>query len=271
MGKFSGLLMVSDLDRTLFGESETQFILPQNNKAIEYFMANGGYFTFATGRGFVAAGKLTKDVPKNAPAILFNGQMIYDFEKNEKVFSDDISTENIKVFLGKMCEKFSNVPKVVFYQNKMFSVNDDIATDNMKNRINMEGERRDFREVPLPWIKILLASDERTVNEMMDYAKTLDLTGLQCVCSTPVLMETMKAGVSKATGLKKLAEILGIDMKNTIAIGDYYNDEAMLRAAGHTFVPENAAEDLKPLAEKVVCHHRDGAIADVIEYLDNHF
>ena len=271
MGKFSGLLMVSDLDRTLFGDKSVKLILPENNTAIEYFIQNGGFFTFATGRSLVAARELTVDIPKNAPAILFNGQMIYDFNKNHILFSDEIYDENIKIFLGKMCEKFPFVPKVILYKDKMFTVNDDEATENMKKKINMQGSREDFRVLPLPWVKILLAADEATVEEMMSYSSTLDLTGIQCVCSTPTLMEVMKDGVSKATGLKKLSDILGIEMKNTIAVGDYYNDASMLKAAGHAFVPENAAEDLKPLAEKVVRHHREGAISAVVEYLDGKF
>ena len=99
MGKFSGLLMVSDLDRTLFGDKSVKLILPENNTAIEYFIENGGFFTFATGRSLVAARELTVDIPKNAPAILFNGQMIYDFNKDHILFSDEIYDENIKIFL----------------------------------------------------------------------------------------------------------------------------------------------------------------------------
>ena len=53
MGKFSGYLMVSDLDKTFFAEGTD--IPPRNIEAVKYFIENGGKFTLATGRGAVAA------------------------------------------------------------------------------------------------------------------------------------------------------------------------------------------------------------------------
>ena len=38
----------------------------------------------------------------------------------------------------------------------------------------------------------------------------------------------------------------------------------MLKTAGHSFLPQNAAEDLKHLGV-VVCDHTLGAVADVVE------
>ena len=41
----------------------------------------------------------------------------------------------------------------------------------------------------------------------------------------------------------------------------------MLKTAGHSFLPQNAAEDLKHLGV-VVCDHTLGAVADVIEQME---
>ena len=46
--------------------------------------------------------------------------------------------------------------------------------------------------------------------------------------------EIVNHGVSKAEGLRRLAERLGIAVADTMAIGDSYNDLPMLKAAGHS-------------------------------------
>ena len=48
MGKFDGILICTDLDGTLINSSEK--VSKENLDAIEYFKANGGLFTFVTGR-----------------------------------------------------------------------------------------------------------------------------------------------------------------------------------------------------------------------------
>ena len=47
MGKFDGVLLASDYDDTLYGTDMT--VSAENVKAIEYFTAQGGTFTVATG------------------------------------------------------------------------------------------------------------------------------------------------------------------------------------------------------------------------------
>ena len=60
MGKFTGVLLVSDFDNTLVytesalkGLAPMPELLPENRQAIEYFMAEGGTFSIATGRALL--------------------------------------------------------------------------------------------------------------------------------------------------------------------------------------------------------------------------
>ena len=50
-------------------------------------------------------------------------------------------------------------------------------------------------------------------------------------------------GVNKGAGLKKLANLLHIDIQDTIAIGDNYNDLPMLAEVGHPWIMKNSALD----------------------------
>lgn len=57
--------------------------------------------------------------------------------------------------------------------------------------------------------------------------------------------------VDKGTGLKHLAQILGVRMTETIAFGDWLNDLALFRDAGLAIAPSNAVPEVKAKASIV--------------------
>ena len=81
MGKFDGILICTDLDHTLLTDDKS--ISDENKRAVEYFMSEGGLFTFATGRSKPGIEFLFNRITPNAPIILFNGAEIYDIKKDE--------------------------------------------------------------------------------------------------------------------------------------------------------------------------------------------
>ena len=82
MGKFDGILFLSDMDGTLLHNAK---LSEENRKAIEYFTENGGLFTVATGRAPEFIKKFNLKI--NAPIISINGTIIYDL-KNEHIIKD---------------------------------------------------------------------------------------------------------------------------------------------------------------------------------------
>ena len=78
----------------------------------------------------------------------------------------------------------------------------------------------------------------------------------------------MPKGASKGQALGKLAEILGINLNRTIAVGDDNNDISMLKAAGIGSAVENAVEEVKAVADYITVSNNHHAIADIIGKLD---
>lgn len=79
-------------------------------------------------------------------------------------------------------------------------------------------------------------------------------------------MELNPFGVDKGLGLKDLCTYLGIDLHETIAIGDNFNDIGMLKEAGLSVAVGNAVEEIKGMCD-YVCErdHNHGAVAEVIQ------
>jgi hydroxymethylpyrimidine pyrophosphatase-like HAD family hydrolase len=83
------------------------------------------------------------------------------------------------------------------------------------------------------------------------------------------LLDILPAGCSKASALEHLAQLRGITSTDILAIGDNWNDLAMLRLAGQSVLMANAPEDLKALANSsgwtVVPSNNEDGVAIAIE------
>jgi Cof subfamily protein (haloacid dehalogenase superfamily) len=83
------------------------------------------------------------------------------------------------------------------------------------------------------------------------------------------ILDLLPPGVSKGWALERLAARLGVDRKQTMAIGDNWNDADMLEWAGQGIVMANAAPELRALAKtrgwKQAPSNDDDGVAVVIE------
>ncbi len=68
---------------------------------------------------------------------------------------------------------------------------------------------------------------------------------LHCVVSGEVWVDIMNNGINKGKTLAFLQEKLNITPDETVCFGDYYNDIELLGQATHSFVMQNANEDMK--------------------------
>lgn len=110
------------------------------------------------------------------------------------------------------------------------------------------------------------------VNTDYDYLNMIeqelsDITGNMDVSySSNRFLEFNRKGVNKGEGLKRLAGMLGVDIKDTIAIGDNFNDLPMIKAAGLGVGVANSTEGIIQDCDVITeadCDH--DAVAEVIE------
>ncbi|MDI3483121.1 MAG: phosphoglycolate phosphatase [Candidatus Methanomethylophilaceae archaeon] len=81
------------------------------------------------------------------------------------------------------------------------------------------------------------------------------------VQTTGFAVHIMQMEHSKMNGLKKVAEMMGIDIKKIAAIGDSDNDVPMLRGCYRSFAVSNASKAAKEAATEVTDgDHGDGVI-----------
>jgi len=79
--------------------------------------------------------------------------------------------------------------------------------------------------------------------------------------------EVIPKGITKETGMRMLAEKLGIPMEDTVAIGDGPNDLPMLRCAHTAIVMGNAPAEVKRIAHHVTTDVDDDGIQNALRWL----
>ncbi|HFH9837766.1 TPA: Cof-type HAD-IIB family hydrolase [Streptococcus suis] len=84
------------------------------------------------------------------------------------------------------------------------------------------------------------------------------------VRSLPYLLEILPNGASKASGLKQLADRLGILPEEIMAIGDANNDLEMLEFAGLGIAMGNANEQVKAIAQDITDTNENNGVAKAI-------
>ena len=86
--------------------------------------------------------------------------------------------------------------------------------------------------------------------------------------SERILYEILPKGISKGVALCKMADLFGIDVNRTIAVGDYNNDVSMIKAAKLGFAVSNAVDEAKSVADYITVSNNESAIAVIIDGLD---
>ena len=263
------ILIASDIDGTLVPEGS---VIPERNlAALRRFAEKGGRFTLATGRSIGSAGRFLGDLPVNAPAILLNGCLLYDYAGGEVLLRCGLEKENAAPLVHTLYQRFPELGMECFYDDCVGILRRNGFIGNTKTPEIYSFTEGVETSCFQPWLKILLGGEAEAIREAMRFAVAQPHPGLRLVFSSENFLEILPEQANKGTMLRSLAQRLSIPMENVYAVGDYFNDEELLEAAGHAVVPANAPEELQRKAELVVCDCRGGALADLVEFLESKY
>lgn len=142
-----GILLVSDMDGTLLNAHK--HVSTENLRALNRFVAKGGLFTIATGRINKSVEPYLSSLPVNAPAILYNGGLIYDFEK-QQILWDKTLPVGIQDDIHRIIDQFPGIGIEIYTDDG--EVN--ILTENEFTNRHLTLEELDFQRIRegLVWI-----------------------------------------------------------------------------------------------------------------------
>ena len=263
MTNFNGILICTDLDGTLL-RSDRQ-ISDENKKAIEYFKAHGGYFTFVTGRMPFFVDDIVERVNPNAPIGCVNGGGLYDTVKNEYMWQSTMP-DGVNTLIKCIDENFPNVGIQVNSFNHVYFARENVIMEEFRNTTGVENLVCKYDEVKEPVAKIVFGVEtEEEISAMRNMLESHPLAvNFDFIRSEQYLFEILPKGINKGTSIQKLCECLGIDKNKTVAIGDYNNDIPMFLAAKAGIAVSNACDDALKAADFITVSNDENAVARVI-------
>jgi len=242
-------IIASDLDGTLLRHDA---ISEENLNAINEIVNKGVCFVPATGRAFDELPKYLKETELFRYYIVSDGAQIYD-KKENKTIEFSISKEKAKGILDKLfsydiclfvhadvnsyCDNAKHNADIYcsYNMNKHwvdFSLEKEVVVENFKEFVYS------LEEIPLfvPFFK--------NMEDLLDCKAYFEKDENLLVAQTdPYNLEIFSSKAGKGNSLLRLAEILGVDKKATIAVGDSTNDYTMVKMAGLGLAVDNAVEE----------------------------
>lgn len=116
-------------------------------------------------------------------------------------------------------------------------------------------------------VRLVVFSQGSSTREFASAIEALGLQGITYSVGYNAWLDVAGAGVSKASGLEALRQILHVDEQDTIAIGDGFNDLEMLEWAGRGVAMGQAPKEVKLTADEITGTVHDGGLATVLRTL----
>jgi hydroxymethylpyrimidine pyrophosphatase-like HAD family hydrolase len=121
--------------------------------------------------------------------------------------------------------------------------------------------------VAAPVSRVIIRDPEATADDFVALAEELGLHGTDYVVGWTAWMDLAPKGVSKASGVAYVAERLGIDASDVLALGDGRNDIELLRWAGRGVAMGQAVQPVRDAADDVTAGvNEDGAALELSRY-----
>lgn len=258
-------LIALDMDGTLLNDKKT--ISKENKEAIKSAISNGSKVVLATGRPLKGIEKYLKelDLINNGDyAIAFNGALVQETKTGKVLYENNMTKEDLKILykLSKELDVDIHFLTIGGCYTPKFNVYSQI--ENTLNNIPLN--IIDFDNIPedLKIIKIMFVGSEDKINEIIKLVPKELQEKYNVVRSASIFLEFLNKDTSKGFAIAKLCNILNIDKKNILCVGDAENDIHMIEYAGLGVAMGNAYPQVKKVANYITKTNDQHGVAQVI-------
>lgn len=257
-------LIALDLDGTLLRSDKT--ISARTLQTIQTAREQGVIVAIATGRMYSTARAYGKLLGLgDMPMVLYAGGLIQTVETGKKLYEKTIPVEDAQTLLTMAKEQGWQMQTYI----------DDVLRAAVSDRWVQGYERKtgaqavicgdDFYQPQGPCNKILSRGPHEELLQRKAYIDAHMPGKLQVLFSEDTFLEIMPTEVDKGRGLQRLADLFGVSIEETMAVGDSQNDIDMLKAAGLSVTMENAHDEIKQIAGYVTASNDEDGVAQAIE------
>ncbi|MEG2420758.1 MAG: HAD family hydrolase [Oscillospiraceae bacterium] len=267
MGKFSGVLLASDYDDTLY--SSLRHVSEENRAAIVSFMEQGGYFSVATGRAHAtfAPQIALESIPMNAPCVLSNGAGVYDFSKDCWLHLTCLPQRALADLL-ELTEEMPSLSVETYHDDDIYVYRPNEITRFHAERVRSHFIEQSLADQPQPWIKAILEADYPDLVAAQRYVLSRWGDVYEAIFSNRYLLELTAKGSHKGGMVRWIANHLGVAPGDVYCVGDNENDLSMLQVSAIPLAPANCAEVVRISGARLVADCDHHTVADIIHILN---
>lgn len=276
-------LFAIDVDGTLLTSDHR--LTRETNEAIQYVQQQGHVVMICSGRAPESILTLMKEEGIHCPFAASNGTVVY----HNGMLLDEINLSNEQVtdvatYLDKYHMPYrlytskgiyvplswdERVQRIV----KLGAIPSDFTKhDDFQRMLEHPPSYQDLHEFHdikdlldnvLTIQKFFVLTLEPTKKEKLKMEmERIPLVGV--TTSAPFNLEVMHKHGDKGFGIETMANHLGISLKNTVAIGDNYNDIPMFQKAGLSIAMGNADDAIKQLCNVVTSSNNENGVAKAL-------
>lgn len=263
-------IVASDLDGTLMNNRAQ--ISKENMDAIGRMHEKGIYFVPCSGRTLSEMPRQLREHADIDYIIYSNGAVVLDRKSGERILNcipNDIVREILDIVTS--CESHITMRHNgqclvdAAFQNEQAFTYYNVIVPHQDCVLNYAEHLSDFMEYAY-------GADQVEVISVFfhDYAdklacrKKLEETGvLRIAESSEYNIEIFDINAGKGNALLSLADLLGVDHRETMSLGDSDNDYAVTQAAGLGLAVSNACDALKEVADEIICSNEEH-VADYV-------
>ena len=256
-------LIALDIDGTL--TNHAGIISERNRNAVRRAIDSGVYVVLATGRGRIATRPIWKMLDLHGPSIQYGGAMIADIDSERALVLHEMDPGVIREVLE--YAKKADIPAQIYIDETVISEQPSEVASGYVNRhklkfiVDPDIRKKTYHNVP----KILaFAPLERQDEIFFEFREHFN--GIAQVSrSSPGFIEINNLGITKASALEELSNMLHIPREQTAAVGDNYLDQEMIEWASLGACVFDGAEEVKAVADVIIPASDEDAVAVFIE------
>ncbi|WP_250277326.1 Cof-type HAD-IIB family hydrolase [[Clostridium] colinum] len=258
-------MIILDLDDTLLLDNGK--ISEGNKKALKLAQEKGVKVVLASGRPTFAIKNIADELELDkfgGYVLSYNGSRIIDYKTKEVLYEIDLTKNQV--------EELYNLS--LKYETFIHTYNGDeilTCTDNPYTYIESEitGMKinmcNDFiSSLPEKCVKVIMLQSPNHLKEVEEMLKPIIKDKMTMTITKPFFLEFMNKEVDKSKSILRLCEKLNINIEDTIAIGDSYNDISMIETAGLGVAMGNAIEEIKKIADFITDTNENDGVAKVV-------
>jgi hypothetical protein len=263
-------LLVLDIDGTIAGRSND--IREPVKQAIRSARTKGIQVAIATGRMYCSALRFHEAVGSTLPLLAYQGAWIQD-PATQKIHQHlPLSRTSAEQLLDYFeSEALRSLLSVHFY------INDQLYVREITNETKIYAQRANIQPQAVGDLRKVVASEPTKILALSDDTAIIDqLWGslrqhytpaeLYLTKSVATFFEATHPAVNKGAAVRYLAEeLLGLEARNVMAIGDNFNDLEMLEYAGLGIAMGNAPAAVQEVAQWVAPSVEEDGAATAIE------